>query len=165
MLCGIRQLLFNPFHNLPEGRSVEWVSIPAGPHNMIPAQQQKHINTFTCLQLLHRPVLFSYVYIFLVSVQPKSFCYTVLVNSQMQQDESRLLCKSHTLQFFYILTTSIHHFTPSLLCSFYTHLLTFYNNSHFTGCKLWSIHPLSFFYQFVELGIHRLARIRTVSYI
>lgn len=38
-------------------------------------------------------------------------------------------------------------------------------NSHVTGCKIWTVHSVSFFYQFVELGIHRHTRIRTVSYV
>lgn len=41
MLGGVRQLLFDLFHNLPEGGSVEGVCVPAGPHDLIPAQQQQ----------------------------------------------------------------------------------------------------------------------------
>lgn len=36
-------------------------------------------------------------------------------------------------------------------------------DSHFTGCKLWSIKSVSFFYQFVELSVHRHTRVGTVS--
>lgn len=118
MLCGIRQLLFNPFHNLSEGRSVEWVSIPAGPHNMIPAQQQKH----------------KHFYLPAVITSPRSFfvCifFVILVNSQMQQDESRLLCKSHTLHFFlysYHLYPPFHTISPML---FLHTLINFFKTTH-----------------------------------
>lgn len=38
MLSGIWQLLLNPLHDFPEQRSLEGVSIPAGPHNLIPVR-------------------------------------------------------------------------------------------------------------------------------
>lgn len=41
----VRQLLFDSLHNLPEGGSVQGVSVPAGPHNLIPAQQGKKTKT------------------------------------------------------------------------------------------------------------------------
>lgn len=64
--------------------------------------------------------------------------------------------------------------TPSLLWSLYKHScftstilthsrLDFMCNSHFTGCEFWSIHSISFFYQFVEFGVHRHAGIGTIS--
>lgn len=68
MLSGIRQLLFDPFHDLPEGGSVEGVSIPAGPHDLIPSQQHTNTQkeTFIGLQLLQPPFFFE-VYIVLWS--------------------------------------------------------------------------------------------------
>lgn len=41
--------------------------------------------------------------------------------------------------------------------------LDFTCNSHFTGRKFGSIHPVAFFYQFVEFGIYRHAGIGTIS--
>lgn len=57
MLSGIRQLLFNPFHDLPEGGSVEGVRIPAGPHNLIPAQQHTNTQTPLFIYSYHAPFL------------------------------------------------------------------------------------------------------------
>lgn len=59
MLSGIRQLLFNPFHDLPEGGSVEGVRVPAGPHNLIPAQRHTNTQTHTLLFIYtyHTPFL------------------------------------------------------------------------------------------------------------
>lgn len=37
VLGGVGQLLFDPLHDLPEGRPVEGVGLPAGPHDPIPA--------------------------------------------------------------------------------------------------------------------------------
>lgn len=63
---------------------------------------------------------------------------------------------------------------PSLHWSFYTHscftstvlthnILDFTCNSHFTGRKFRRIHPIAFFNQFVEFGVHRHAGIGTIS--
>lgn len=83
----------------------------------------------------------------------------------------------HTLHSFIVSPpppTTLHHLSPMILLrtlvfhfKHLLHTLIFHlsKNSHFTGCKLWSIHSVSFFYQFVELGVHRHTRIRTVSYI
>lgn len=95
MLSGIWKLLFNPFHDFPEGGSVEGVSIPAGPHNVIPAH--RHTNTFISAQLLH-PLSLLCAYSYLFSVPPKSFntsrVFVTLTESQMQQDGSGPLFKS-----------------------------------------------------------------------
>ena len=129
---------------------------------------------FIWLQLI-LPLCFVCEYCFLLSVPPESLNLSVFVKSQTQQDESRLLFKLPHHYILYSLTSSVYLITPSLLWSVYArthislqrflHTLIIHLNSHFTGCKLWSLHPVSFFYEFVELGIHRHTGIRTVSYI
>lgn len=44
MLRGVRQLLLDLLHHLPEGRPVERVSIPAGSHDLVPAAEGKQRN-------------------------------------------------------------------------------------------------------------------------
>lgn len=114
MLGGIWQLLFNPFHDLPEGGSVEGVGIPATPHNLIPAQKRSHkqfdwstviTSSFFCV-------------FFLSSLPSESFntcsVLVILVKSQMQQEEGNLLLESSSL-LFPSHTTSLRPTKPSLL--------------------------------------------------
>lgn len=57
MFSGIWQLLFDPFHNLPEGGSFEGISIPTGPHNLIPAKQRtsgyRRVCVHVCVVFVH----------------------------------------------------------------------------------------------------------------
>lgn len=41
MLGGVRQLLFDLFHNFSEWGSVEGVCVPAGPHDLIPGEHKE----------------------------------------------------------------------------------------------------------------------------
>lgn len=52
VLGGVRQLLLDLLHHLPEGRPVERVGIPAGPHDLVPAAegQQKDISALGQVQ-------------------------------------------------------------------------------------------------------------------
>lgn len=98
MFCGIRQLLLNPFHDLPEGGSVEGVRIPAGPHNLIPAQQ--HTDTQTPLLVFSYYILFLFfarVCILFSVLSSTMSAFVILVKSQMQQEESGLLFKPPVL--------------------------------------------------------------------
>lgn len=82
-----------------------------------------------------------------------SFYMTCFLFMCMMLDERKLPFRFHC--FYAAINTTLS--TQSIL--------HFKGNSHFTGCKLWRIHFVSFFYQFVELGVHRHARIGTISYI
>lgn len=52
VLGGVRQLLLDLLHHLPEGRPVERVGVPAGPHDLVPATegQQKGISALGQVQ-------------------------------------------------------------------------------------------------------------------
>lgn len=52
VLGGVRQLLLDLLHHLPEGRPVERVGVPAGPHDLVPAAegQQKGISALGQVQ-------------------------------------------------------------------------------------------------------------------
>lgn len=132
MLSGVWQLLFNPFHDLPEGGSVEGVSIPAGPHNLIPAQQ--HMNThFYLSTVITSPSFFVCILFFL---RVLTFL-VMLVKSQMQQDESGLLFKSPTLHSFIVSpppSIQSHHlsYDPSWTHTLAFNFNTFYTPSYFT---------------------------------
>lgn len=88
-----------------------------------------------------------------------------------QQDENMLLFKSPTLHSWIVSPfPSIQHIPATspmvILAILYFHFTLTpspHNDSHFTGCKLRRVHSVSFFYQFVEFGIHRHTSIWTVS--
>lgn len=138
------------------------------------ASQQDLIIWYLCNSIGKHKDLFFYRFIYPFSFFVCACCFPfsvppwtcnmsslgMLVKSQMQQNESRLpFTFNPSLLWSFCAHT---HFTSTLL----THsILHFKCNSHFTGCELWSIHFVSFFYQFVELGVHRHTRIGTISYI
>lgn len=53
VLGGVRQLLLDLLHHLPEGRPVERVGVPAGPHDLVPATegQQQDISALGKVQV------------------------------------------------------------------------------------------------------------------
>lgn len=115
MFSGIWQLLFNPFHDLPEGGSVEGVRIPAGPHNLIPAQQRT--DTQTPLLVFSQYILFLFlsvcvcVYCFLFSVPP---CQCLLYLWKAKFNRKRAGCCSNAphIAFFIVSpspSTQSHH--------------------------------------------------------
>lgn len=58
MLGGVRQLLLDLLHHLPEGWPVEGVSVPAGPHDLVPAAEGQQKNIWALAQVQVKGCIF-----------------------------------------------------------------------------------------------------------